>query len=328
MAHLASLPMTISRVSTLTCLALLLACLAGSPLPAHGPSAVAIEPTKRATTAVAHRVVWALASGEGSAVWSATPAGAAKVRLYAVDRGDIWNLAISRDGHHVAFPTFAHGRGRLLVTRTTGGPVVNLLANHRPFKGIGPIGWSPNGKKLVFTGFIDAPSTGNFYPSYLWTIHRDGTHLQRRALLNSGDDNGNLFGELGWTRAGIIYSNGDIRVLSGGRSARLLGRGSELYFSGNGRWIVFRRIPRDATAPQGIFRAHTDGTGLERLMDFPETPVGWLFGWAPNYDGSKLVGTRDSEHSGGTQTITFLPHEPHSPAVLPFAGQATTVDWN
>jgi hypothetical protein len=101
-----------------------------------------------------------------------------------------------------------------------------------------------------------------------------------------------------------------------------------MYFSGNGRWIVFRRIPSDPTAPQGIYRAHTDGTGLERLMAFPETPVGWLFGWAPNYDGSMLVGTRDVEPCGGTQTITLLPQDPHSPAPLPFAEQATTVDWN
>jgi len=92
-------------------------------------------------------MVWALDSDQGSAIWSATVTGAAKVRLYTAGRGHIWNLAMSRDGHRVAFPTFAHGRGRLMVTRTAGSPTVNLLANQRPFKGIGPIGWSPDGKK-------------------------------------------------------------------------------------------------------------------------------------------------------------------------------------
>ncbi|GAB3774345.1 hypothetical protein FB382_003728 [Nocardioides ginsengisegetis] len=280
---------------------------------------------------VAHRVVWDARHRGGYELWSSTVAGKNKVKLASSAKGYVANLALSPDGSRLAFaPDFHARRSPLLLTRSTGGSVVNLLVRHRRFESIGSIGWSRNGRRLVFEGSIDAPSTGSFYPTYLWTIHADGSQLHRRALLDSGQGAGvQLYGDLWWSAAGIIYSDGiDIRLLREGRSTVLIRRGHQMYISGNGHWLVFRRFGRNSDS-QAIWRAHPDGSHLERLMSWPETPVGYDAGWVPNYDGSRLLGTRVADlGQGRTETVTYRPHSPHHPHVFEADGAAWTVDWN
>lgn len=303
---------------------------APSTVPSTATSTAAAAPSPAAVT---DRVVWDLAPRRGSDVRAADLDGTEAVRLYASPDRQVGNLAMSPDGELVAFDTdHRTDRATLLVVPTGGGEPVDVLRGQRRFEGIGPIGWSPDGRSLAFEGFVDRESAGMFYPSYLVTVRADGTDLRVRRRLGDGSDNGAVFGAIAWTRTGFTYSDGAaIRLLRGHRERVLFRRTRELRVSADTRTVVFRRTPARPTGGvprQRYYRAPSDG-GRARLVATTPDPVlgSLLLAMQPDADGSRLLAVRSVAETGGTEVVAFDTDAPGELEVLAFAAGAFSATW-
>jgi Tol biopolymer transport system component len=99
----------------------------------------------------------------------------------------------SPDGTQLAFPA---GEGQVGIIKTDGTGF--RLITPRNFNGDGGLGWSPDGRWIVF----NRPGSGNLY-----LVHPDGTGLQQVPLAGAGKDRAGAFNP-GWSPDGtrIIFS--------------------------------------------------------------------------------------------------------------------------
>ena len=245
--------------------------------------------------------------------------------MYSQRTGFVTDLSLDHRGAFVAMaPCCGYRTARLIVASVTRDRSWNVLAKTRRFTGVGGIGWSPNGQRLVFEGSI---RTGNHVTPYLWTIRRDGARLTRRTQLHSS----NIAAHLAWTRHGIVYEDdGDLRLLDQGASRRLVRAAVDPQVSGNGRWLFLTRYLH---RHDEIWRSRPDGSSLTKVAESRDPDVGQLYTVSPSYDGRRLLavnlpadGPPDADH----RTIVFdVNRGPASfDRIIGFTHSSFTVGWN
>lgn len=259
-------------------------------------------------------------------VMSARLDGSDRRVLLKRSRGWVVELQLDREGRRVAFAPFrTKRRAGLLVVGVRGGTPRDVLADVRRFEVVSGLGWSPNGRRLAFEGTIER---GGGNQTYLWTIHRDGSHLKRRIPLQPRSTSPSL----PWTSKGIIYPHGQsIRLLRpGGDSELLLRNASDPRTSGDGRWMVVYRITdRDRTS---VWRCRPNGSNLQRLSAYPDPEVGYLPTVTPSFDGRSLLSPADLPSNGGSDFRTIIWDAGKPPSdydrVLRFTRGSFVVTWN
>jgi dipeptidyl aminopeptidase/acylaminoacyl peptidase len=288
-------------------------------------------PSHAAESGVTHRVVWDLAPRRGSDVRASDPDGSHAVTLFSSPDHTVTNLSISPDGRQVAFDSHRRGaRARLLTTPTTGGTPVDVLRRQRRFEDIGPIGWSPNGTKLVFEGSLDTRSTGLFRPTYLCTIRADGTRLRVLDRIGDGTTAGAVFGGIAWTPQGIVFP-ADHRVLrfAHGRSRTLVDSVASMRTSGDNQQLYLRTTdPTDPLAAQRVYRVSATDLRRDLVATLPDPALGDLLDFQPDHDGSRLIGLRTASDGTHTEAVTFSPSRPRDVQVLDFVGPAFSITWS
>lgn len=241
--------------------------------------------------------------------------------LYRKGRGTVDNLTLSRDGASVAFGV---RRGGLVVAATNGNGVRDILRGRQGIVGVGVLGWSPNGRRLAFEGFVDEESAGSFRPAYLFTVNVDGTRLRRHRQLDDGRNNGAVFGEIGWTRAGFVYPD-DYRILllrRDGRVERVLVTGAGTggaRLSGDGRWLFYSQIAYPA--PARLYRIRPNGQDRQLVARGDDERWGQLLGAVPDRTGERVL------DFDGVRVVSFSVTEPREVADVPIPGTTSIVDW-
>ena len=285
----------------------------------------------RATEArVAHRVVWDQfrAGRSGIHLRSARPDGTDVRNVYDAPAGFTTELTLSRDGRRVAFATCCRDSfPPLVVVPARGGRVVTPLAHHPRIYIVGGIGWSPDGTRIAFEGTVAA---GRQTVTSLWTIRPDGTDLRRIVTLTGGGSFINR--ALAWTRAGILYSDGnDLRSARAGRTHLVLRHVDSVRISGDGRRIITRRLVHGILS---YWVGRPDGTSQRRILDLDYSGQGtWFSEVTPSYDSSSVLAFRETRAGDGEpdidQVVTWPLHDdPSSARTLGFLGGNSTVTWN
>lgn len=303
--------------------------LAGVSMADDGASVTREQP------AGVHRVVWD-SSQRGVKVFASDEDGDNRLRVFTQPgKGYVLNLTVSPDGRRVAFEPVAAGMhpARLIVASTMRKQAVDVLAGHSNIVGVGVIGWARSGGRLVFEGFVDEPSAGLFYPSYLFTVDTDGHNLVRHGILDSGHDNGAVYGAMLWSRAGLMYpGNGTIEFVSGprGLDARVVVRKvQEAQPTGNGRWMFFTRYA--APGSYSLWRIRSDGTKKQRLLRPDE--LGPIYSFAPDHSGKRLLVTQpehglNGQPTGAVETVIRSARTGKLLQVIPSARDAEAASWN
>lgn len=241
--------------------------------------------------------------------------------LYRKGRGTVDNLTLSRDGASVAFGV---GRGGLVVAATNRGGVRDILDGRQGIVGVGVLGWSPDGRRLAFEGFVDERSAGSFRPAYLFTVNVDGTGLRRHHQLDDGRNNGAVFGEIGWTRRGFVYPD-DYRILllrRDGRIERVLVNGSGVggaRLSGDGRWVFYSRAAYPD--PARLYRIRPNGMDRQLVARGDDERWGVLLGAVPDMTGDRVLDV------DGQRVVSFSVRPPRQVAEVPISPATVVVDW-
>lgn len=272
-------------------------------------------------------LVWD-ATSRGIDVWASDRDGTDRRRLHHSSRGYNANLTLSRDGRYVALnPYRSGGPGRLLVVPTDGSRrAVDLLRGADAVIDVGVLDWSPDGRRIAFEGFVDEPSAGLFPPSYLFTIRRDGTGLRRHGRLGDGTDNGQVFGEMTWTRAGIVVpTTGGLVLVDGAQRTTVVADAMDVHHSGDRRWIFFRR-PVDHGGGQAVWRVRPNGSDLERVVT-GEDGVGDLMGAAPDLRGRHLLNRQYDEGGVRPRMVSFAVADPRETVPVPVPARAWQFAW-
>lgn len=307
---------------------LLLALGPGNPTGTASTPSVVDAPAQRPRADDGVRVLVWDAAPKGVDVWAADADGSDRRRLHHGSRGSLTNLTLSRDGRQVALnPDRRGGPGRLLVVATDGSSrAVDLLRGRDPVVGVGVLDWSPDGRRIAFEGFVDAPSAGPFPPSYLFTVRVDGTGLRRHGRLGDGSDNGQVFGQMTWTRRGIVVpTTEELLLVDGPRRRTIVARASDAHHSGDRRWIFFRR-PVDTGAGQTLWRVRPDGRGLQQVAT-SDDGVGDLLGAAPDLRGRRILNRQYVKAGARPRFVGFTVAEPHEVVEVPLPPSAWQVAW-
>jgi len=295
------------------------------------PSSSAVVATTRATPRVLHRIVWDdwKAGRPGIHLVSETATGDDRRRIYVSHRGFTMTLVLDRRGRRVAFAPCCHRSLPLLVVvPVLGGRVLEPLARHDEFYFADGIGWSPNGRRLVFQGGV---RHGHRLSMALWTVHPNGTGLHRLLPLGSPRaDDAPFNASVAWTRQGVLYSDGrDLRVVRHGKSSLLLRHVTAVRISGDGTRIVTDQMRQQR---RSLWIGDADGTDQTRFYIYSDQPVdGWLFDPQPNHDGTRLLAVRDRSTPAGStmEVITWVVAEGvDSATVLAELGSPGAVTWN
>lgn len=278
----------------------------------------------RTGAARATRVAW-VQGLRRSKVVTARLDGSDRVVLHSTPRGGYTNLALSPDRQRIAFNPGA-GPVRLLVSRTDRRGTVDVLPGKHPLEAIGTIGWSRDGRWIYLEGFVDEPSKGMFYPSYLFRVRSTGGRLQRGRRVGDGRDNGAVFGTIADSPRGIVFP-GEGRVLllptfGPRRAAVTLAR--KAYHgraATDGRTVLYRRVTANGTFLLRRVRV-SDGrsTTLHRTRDYADD---WIE-FAPGPDG-RVLAVRSVAPDDGAQTLVLDPRTGRTRDV-PFL-RSYTVAW-
>lgn len=315
--------------------ALFLACSpamsTGGDQPGHTPAIAVTRSTAERTVAasVTHRVVWdQFRQGRsGIHLRSANRDGTHIRRVYDAPAGFTTQLTLSRDGRRVAFATCCRKSfPPMVVVPTRGGPTLRPLAHHPEIYAVGGIGWSPDGTRLAFEGTV---ATRHRAITSLWTVRTDGTRLRRVVRLTTAGSFINP--ALAWTRAGILYSDGnDLRSARSGTTHLVLRHVDIVRISGDGRHIITRR---ETSNGYSFWAGHPDGTDQHRfLATGPPGEETFFAEVTPSFDGMSVLAFRETPNgnTGDTdQVVTWtLGDDPSSARVLKFLGSNSTVTWN
>ena len=277
------------------------ALLAVGLLPAPSASGVPAPPGHRDTT-VLHRVVWDQYEKRGTHLWSANPDGSDARKIYERPKGFVVDITLNRQGTEAAVAPLVLSAARMpLVVVDVMGQASprNVLADHPEIYFVGGIGWSPNGRRLVFQGAVEV-RPGDL-EQFLFTVGRDGAGLRRILALGRITDNSatEIDNSLTWTAEGIFHY--DRRGLSRwrhGHDRLVLGHVRRQAVSGDGSWLFLERSRGQDLA---VWRMHPDGTGLERLYALNAPGYGYesapdenyTYSWQPSYDGSRMLSWLD-----------------------------------
>lgn len=263
-------------------------------------SAVRPEPRPSAPT-VLHRVVWDEYQRSGTHLWSANPDGSDRRRIYVRRTGFVNNITLNRAGTQVAVApvVLSADRAALVVVDVLGrSRPRDLLADHPEVRAVGGVGWSPDGRHVVFEGAIGDPDD---LEAALFTVRRDGGSLRRVASIGPIGDVADivLHTSLAWTPAGIFYydDSGLHRFRAGESPVVLRGVVGEA-ISGDGSWLY---VERRHGGEYAMWRMHPDGSGLERLYPFnypgygyeSAPDEGYTYYSQPSYDGTQMLAQLD-----------------------------------
>ena len=299
------------------------------------------EPVARAeergdTVEVVHRYVWDefVRGRKGIHLRTAERDGSDVTAVYDSPRGWTLNLVMDRAGRRVAFsPCCRVELPSMVVVDITTNEVSEPLADHPEIDAVGGIGWSPDGRRIVFEGF-----SGNYSHrhSRLWTVRPDGTGLRKLLHLFKTSDEGIFFDNkaLAWTAEGILYSDiRGLRVARRGESRSLVRRAYDTRISGDGTRIVFTRYER-GDSDRAIWIGDSDGTHLQRLFgNEPGHGKVWYDEVTPSYDGQSLSAVRwTSDPVSGFdvyEVVTWDVEEgPGSATVVSVTGDNNLFTWN
>ncbi|WP_137294633.1 hypothetical protein [Nocardioides dongxiaopingii] len=287
---------------------------------------------------IQHRVVWdQFRRGRaGIHLRSARLDGTDIRRVYDSAAGFTLNPTLDGSGRRVAFGTCCRDSfPQLVVVPIRGGRALEPLAKHPHLIAVGGIGWSPTGDRLAFEA-IDVSSPER--SKGIWTIRPNGRDLQLvlRVPTLGADDQPFINNSLGWTRRGILYSDGtDLRAASAGRSRLVLRNVSSIRIAGNHRRIVVVRN-QDTRRPPAAWVARADGTQLKRVLVYRpagETPVTLFYDVIPNYDASQVLSLRittdtESDRSRTEVVRWHTAERPSSATVIEVAEGNYTASWN
>jgi hypothetical protein len=255
-----------------------------------------------ARKSVLHRVVWDQTKKKGTHLWSANPDGSDPRRIYVRRTGFVTDIALNRQGTEAAVAPAVPSaeRAALIVVDVLGRfEPENLLADHPEVRAVTTIGWSPDGRALVFEGAVGR--TPHDLSSYLFKIDRDGGRLRRLQPLGRIEDRAELVQDtpLAWTEAGIFHydERGLHRFRAGNDPVVLRGVVGQAV-SGDGRWLY---VERRHGRRYAMWRLHPDGTEPERLypLNYPgygyqsAPEQGYTYYWQPSYDGRTMLSALD-----------------------------------
>ncbi|MEO9322810.1 hypothetical protein ABFT23_04925 [Nocardioides sp. C4-1] len=236
------------------------------------------------------RVVWN-DTLRGLRIVSARTDGTDRRVIYERTSQDAYNLVLSPDESMVAFAPFDR-RGpatRLMVVPTTGGQARNLFPRRSGAIGLGPIGWSRDGRRLIFQSFVEEPAKPQV-EARLFSIRVSDRHLRRGRPVN-GRALGVASGDVAVTRRGIVTKDGNtIRLfptLGPGSKSRVIARNAyDMRTSGDGRWIFYTRaVGRHQSLQQVRATGGTSTTVVRWRLDGLDKP----YAFAPDTTGARLL---------------------------------------
>ena len=247
-------------------------------------------------------MVWDQDAKRGVHLWSANPDGSDPRRIYVRRVGFVSSISLNRRGTEAAVaPTvLSADRAALVVIDVLGGvKPQNLLVDHPEVRAVTSIGWSPNGRALVFEGTVGRAS--GHLTGYLFKIDRDGGRLRRLEPLGPIDDPVELVQDtpLAWTTSGIYhYDEEGLHRFRAGRDPVVLRGVVGQAVTGDGQWLY---VERRHGRKYAMWRLHPDGTGLDRLypLNYPgygdaSAPgQGYTYYWQPSYDGATMLSQLD-----------------------------------
>lgn len=298
---------------------------------AHGTEAEEV-PRHGTTEEVVHRVVWDASQRDGPAVElrSANVDGSDQRAIYRRKKGWITELVLNRVGSEVALTPFP-GRNRragLVIVDVLTGEHLDVLRAVPRFAFVTSVGWSPEGRRLVFIG---RRAHAGVEDLFVWTIRRDGTGLKRSVRVAPElDQQFPIQPALAWTSDGIYYCyEGDLRLLHRGVSQVLLPRVTRLRISGDGQWLFLQRD--NGRGVSSLWRIRPDGSGLEQLIrrTDPHPRAGYLTGPVPDHAGELLLTVADGDLPGEIRNVVHPATRAPRPTdpVLDFVN-AYVVTWN
>lgn len=288
----------------------------------------ALQPA--ADAAVLHRIVWDAGTRDAPRIKivSAELDGSDQRVIFRRGRGFVTALDLNPQGTEVAFAPF-EPRDRpaeLLVADVRSGERRDLLADAQRFAVLGGIGWSPDGRRLVFEGWVDEDGHRN---GYLWTIRRDGSDLTRRTVLETRGDQWMSSNHLAWTRHGIYFTGADgLMVLDVGAARLALPRTWSPLVSGDGRWVQV--LSWGDGAHSRSLRMRADGSHLTRTqLRQGRSRLGWVHPLALDRSGRQMISEVDP---GDGRPVDVVHDATRSPRKhdrrLDFLHGAYVVDWN
>lgn len=301
------------------------------------PAAQAGERADRQGDAVevVHRYVWDdfVPGRKGIHLRTAALDGSDVTPIYDSPRGWTLDLIMDRAGRRVAFsPCCRLELPTMVVVDITTNEVLEPLTDHPRIDAVGGIGWSPDGRRIVFEGF------SGHHPhrhSRLWTVRPDGSGLRKVLHLFRVTENGNFFvnDALAWTRDGFLYADQrGLRVARGGQSHLLLRRVWDFRISGDGDHLVTTRSRRDGD--RWVWIGDPDGTDQRRLFrNEPSHGVAWYDDVTPSFDGQSLSAVRWTPDPVTDldvyEVVTWDVDEgPESATVISVTGDNNLFTWN
>ncbi|HTW17613.1 MAG TPA: hypothetical protein VMF51_20965 [Nocardioides sp.] len=327
--------MNISGRGALATLIALLACAPAAVAAGSTPSPATpmVGAERLAAPKVGHRVVWDhyRRGVKGIHLRSARVDGTGVRRIYDLPKGFTTSLTMDGAGRRVAFATCCSDRlPQLVVAPVRGGKPIEPLARHPHLVAVGGIGWSHDGRRLAF----EAVSERNGERVHgIWTVRLDGRELTQVLVLPSPDEHHQVVinDALGWTRDGILYSDGtNLRSARAGHSKLVLRNVRSVRITGDHRRIVIerRRGERSST-----WIAAADGGHARRLLSNGKPGVTTIYhDVTPNRDGTELLAYRARPTADGpddTDVIVWsVGRKVRSATELPVVAGNPTVTWN
>lgn len=194
-----------------------------------------------AEAAARPRVVWDewKPGRRGIHLRSARVDGRGQVRVYDRPRGFTLHLVLDPSGRRVAFsPCCRASFPQLIVAPVRGGRPTHPLARHPHVEAVGGIGWSADGRRLVFEA---NGARGDSFFRGIWTVRADGRDL--RLLYRYGPYDPEkpwpYNEELVWLRRGVLFSDGtDLLLLESGRTSLVARRVRDVAITGDRQHLV------------------------------------------------------------------------------------------
>lgn len=254
------------------------------------PERTAVE--RSAPVRTADRLVWAERSSglRNLHVRSARADGTGVRRVYDNPRGFTMTLVPDPRGRRVAFVTCCRSDLPLLVVAPTkGGVHLEPLRDHRELEAADGLGWSPDGRSLVFTAIRQV---GAARIQSIWTIRLDGTGLREILALGDvlSDDGPGTGSTIAWTRRGIFYTDrGELRRAHDQTSSLVMREVASVRASGDGSRLLLVTGGRER---RQLWMARSDGGGARKVAAW-RLDGAYAYGdVTPNRDGSRLLAVR------------------------------------
>lgn len=319
-----------ARAVAATICILLLSCVLPSAVAMTSSASADATATGTPSAEVAnHTIVWTR-GGNGFSLHVTQADGSGHRELYRSERGWVADLTLSQAGDQVAFVPLRTGKPqRLMIAPLDGSSGARnvLPANRYRIVSLGVMAWSPSGERIVFEALVDEPAAGGFYPSRLFTVRVDGTHLRRLPRVSGGGPNSAAFGHMAWTSDGIVFPNDRRIVLLKDGEQRLIVRNAyNVAPSGDNQWLFFNRPDTNGSLVAQLWRIRMDGSGLEQIAVPEELSKTFSF-YAPNYDGTRILTVHYDEGGYTHGFAAFSVADPSDIQYLPDFAKPYTAVW-